>query len=338
MKKGCLIGLIVLLVLIVGVAIVAGVGFVKVNQQYGISEAPPASYEQFVNKNTRVRLLFNPDKLNDLIAHYLPPDALPLPSWLPYKQNQLIPMLMPREIALLTGSDFAKGQIDLTFFINERRLGPLIAQAADNSNIFKSIKQVKWDSELMTAPQRGVLKVGGAIAIPDGLENKVLETWQHDIKGEPVTIQGGHLIEAAIDNRSGDIFTLIASAQQASGQDWRALLQDPIAKTAIAIVQKVVDFRLSGDFVSNDSAKIVARVGAEPDAGPQLEFLAGMGIPALATQLEDMYGLKLTGQPKWNASEKALIGEFSITGFERLIRQQIQAALPKAAAASAPKQ
>lgn len=53
-----------------------------------------------------------------------------------------------------------------------------------------------------------------------------------------------------------------------------------------------------------------------------------MAVPALATQLEDQYGLKLAGQPKWNAQEKALVGEFTVSGFERLIRQQIQGGAP----------
>lgn len=262
MKKGCLIAVAVVLVLIAGVVAVGGIAFVKINAQYGLLEAPAVSYEQFVNPDTRMRVLLNPDKLSELITHFMPPEALQqIPAWVPLKQNQLISMILPREIALLSGANFGKGAIGFTVFVNERRLGPLAAQLADQSNFFQQTKGIKWDPEFLTSSKRGVLTLGGALPIPDGLESKVLETWSHEVKGEPVAIQGGHFLEAAIDNRSGEIFTFIASAQQASGKDWKDLLNDPYMKTGISILQKILDVRVSGDFTSSDVLKLVVRVG-----------------------------------------------------------------------------
>jgi len=328
-KKGCLIALVVLLVLAAAAVITAGVAYVKLNSQYGISEAAAVPHEKLATKDTRARVVLKPEKLAPFVPKYLPAHAVPLPSWLPSNPESILAKLLPREIALLEGAEYSKGSVGLTLFVNERRLGPFIAQQLNQSGILRELNMIKWDEKSFVAPERGIVKVNGVLPIPDGLEEKVLETWKHELEGKPIIIEGDHLLELALDNRNGEIMTLIGAGAKAAKQDWKMLMENSYAQTGLAILPNIHAIRLNADVVEVNKAKINLRVEGTQEAGNQLEFLVNMfGLPLLKQNLEDSYGIKLDGQPKWDSAQNAFIGEFTLTGFEPLIREQIQAAFP----------
>jgi len=337
-KKGCLIGLAVLLVLVIAAIAVIGIAYVKLNSQYGISEAAAVSHETLATKDTRARVVVKPDKLAPFVFKYIKPEDIPQLPKLPSSPDALISMVVPREIALLEGAEYSKGSVGLTLFINERRFGPEIVKQLNQQGLQRTLNMIKWDEGMFTMPQRGVVLVNGALPIPDGLEEKVLETWKHDLEGNPVVIDGDHLLELALDNRNGEIMTLIGAGAKAAKQDWKMLMENSYVQTGLAILPNLHVLRLSADVVEVDKAEINLRVEGTQEAGNQLEFLVNMmGLPLLKQYLEDDFGMKLDGQPKWDAGQKAFIGAFTLTGFEPLIRAQIQQFIPPPPAPAAKK-
>jgi len=76
-KKGCLIALLALVLLVVAAAAVVGVAYAKANRQFGLTEAPAISHETVVAGNTVLRIVFKPEALTPLLQRLIPADQIP---------------------------------------------------------------------------------------------------------------------------------------------------------------------------------------------------------------------------------------------------------------------
>jgi len=90
--------------------------------------------------------------------------------------------------------------------------------------------------------------------------------------------------------------------------------------------------RLSADLTARDTLRIHLRTDADPNAATALNLFAGFALPALKEEAANN-GVKLEGEAKWSDAEQALIGDLTLTGFEALIDQQVQAMFPPPAPA-----
>jgi len=329
-KKGCLI-----VAIVVPLIILAAVGVVgyRMSRQFGLTEAPAVSHDTVVNAQTRFQAVLEPDKLNDFVLQHLPKDKIQIPSWIPWKIDELLPKILPREVALVAGSDYKQGTIDLTMFVNERRGGPAITEYLNQQNPFRNLPQIKWDPKLVQLPQRGVITLGGALSIPEGAEEKVLESWSHEPPKDPAKPAGDHLLEAVLDNRNGEIITLAASIMSIYGMDWQKMFAMQEAQMGLEIIKHITVVRLTADLAGNDLMKILLTIGAEPIIQSQLEFFTNaFAVPPVQQYLKEQMNLKLEGNFKWDAKQNALVGDFGLSGFEAIIAQQINAAFGAPAA------
>jgi len=327
LKKGCLIAAgVVILVLLAGI----GVAWYRVNRQFGLTSAELVSHETLAEPATRLRAVVKLDELADLIVTLLPPE-IPMPSWLPYTPEEAVRAFLPYEAALLAASDYGTGEVRLTFFVNERRGGPIIVQELNRAQVLSKAKFVRWLTPQLELKQRGVITATGALPLPDGVEEQVLRSWTHDSPGAPLLASGSNQLEVVLDNRNGDIVTYVAAVMKALGQDWRAPYEDPIAKGFMDMLVNVFSVRLTANLTGRDTAEAQLRLDAAPAARSQLEFLFGVVVmPQAKAWLQKKYGLVLDGETKWDETEEAMLGNFKVIGLEQVINRVMGARKPAA--------
>ena len=337
MKKGCLI---LVGLLLIAAVVGGGVSFMQANRAFGLSEAEAVSHESVAWKGTKFRFVLKPDKLKEALASYLPKElAQQLPSWMPLSLEDMITKAMPREIALLSGSDYRNARMPLKLFANERRGGPAIVELLNDANVLANVKQVQWDKAAFVLQKRGVLTLDGALSLPDGLEEKVQELWtQPGGKQEPVLIEGDNLLEVALDNRNGELLTLIGTIMAVTGQDWQEMLAIPMVKgMVLPLLPSIFTARVTANLVGTDQMDIQIKLASTEEEQGKLAFLLGMALPQLQDNLQAKYQLKLDGKFTWNKEEQALVGNFSLTGFEKRLRERIKAMTPSPRPSAAPK-
>ncbi len=326
--------LIALAVILLIVAVAAGVVFYKANQEVGLTESESVSHETLASPHTRVRAVLRTAALSDFIASLVPP-TVKVPDYVPWDIQDALPRLLPREVALLADPDFTQGEIGLTLFANEQRLGPMLVKAVNDSGIFKKPLPVSWSGDGALLEKRGVITARANLPIPEGVESRILEHWTPQTQSEPVAVEGTNQFEIVLDNRNGDLVTLFAAISQAMKQDWKAMLNQDQVKSVLPLVAKVSDARLAANLDGPDTCNIKLVVHADQGAGGMLQFmLAGAAVPELQKMLEAKHSLILEGQSKYDKEQQALVGTYKLTGF----REQLERAIAKAAGVSAPKQ
>ena len=323
MKKGCLIVLIILAVLLGAALVSAFVGFRIVNQRFGLRQAPVITHEELATGYTRIRLAVYPERMASFIAGYIPPDV-EIPTGA-FEVNDVLAHLLPREVALLAHSDVLGRKIRLTLFVNEKRFGPLFREFINTSNLFTQARQVNWTTSGFLLPERGLLYAEGDINIPAAVEEDIFALWPVKSQAPPATIIGGNHAELVIDNRDGDILALAAAIVQANGQSWELARAQQEVSMAIGVIESIQIARLSVNLVDRDTAAIDLRIDSDAERGPGLQFLlSGLALPWLRDFLKNEHGLILEGDTPWNESESAILGSFKLTGLEALITQNIQ--------------
>jgi hypothetical protein len=318
LKKGCLIGVatVALLLLLVGAVVLFGA-----NRSLGLVEAPIVGHNTVASSSTRFRAVIEVDRLLDHILSAIPAGT-ELPSWVPMDIEELLPKILPREIAVVGGSDYDSGKIGLTLFINERRGGPRIQQYINESFALQKIELVQWAPEGILFPNRGILQADGEIAIPDGLEDVYLERWRHDMPGSPFPVKGGHLFELALDNRNGEVLTLMGAITEANGGDWQRLFSDPQVKGFLDLLVYINHGRITADLLNKDTLQFDLRIDAESEISMGLEFFT-FALPQIKQTVAQRYGLVLEGDAKWHEDEEALIGSFKLKGIEKKLQQYL---------------
>ena len=237
-------------------------------------------------------------------------------------------------MALLGGSDYANNAFGLTIFINEQRGGPALSEILNSSGQFpKTFPAVTWANPVFQLQERGVLTGSGYLPLPAGLEDTILETWSLDSPGETLELYGNHLAEGVIDNRNGDIITLIGGLAPIWGTTLSQLRGDANGKIVLEMVEQIYDIRVAIDFKNPDTLLAQIRIHAAKDVGTQLEFFVPFAMPMLTPQLETQYGLSLKSENVWNPAEETYTLDLTISGVEKKLRNYFRSAIPVTAGA-----
>ena len=315
-------------------AVAAAVTGYQLNTRYGWMASTPVSHDALAPADTRLRVAIDGLRLSRAMEPYLPGDVS-LPKWLPWDLPTLIPRVMPREIALLGHSDFRSGEYKLMLFINEQRGGPILPPYLNSRTGFRQrFPAVTWEDPGFTLEGRGVLRARGYLELPPELEATIRDTWPAGEMEDTLTLLGGHLAEGVIDNRGGEIVTLIGALAPVWGTSLGTLEQDPQFAAAMALLAGVLDLRAAVDFESTDALLIQIRVNAEPDVGGQLEFLVPLVFPSLAKQVQQKYGLVMSTEYAWKAEENTYVVDITLAGVEQKLTEYFQRTLPRRAPAT----
>ena len=314
-----------LFIAFVALLLVAGVfgsvaGY-KLNQTYGWLPSSVVTHDTLASADTRLRLMVDTARLGEELKPYYPPES-PLPAWLPWDLAGLIPKVLPREVALLGNSDFRDGSYRLTLFMNEQRGGPFLPDFLNNQTNFKeATSSIQWDDPGFSLEGRGKLQAHGSLPLPDGLESTILESWTMESPEDSLTLHGGHLAEGVIDNRTGDIVTLIAACAPIWGSSLELLKTNPQFTAALDLLTQVTDVRLAIDLKNPDTLVIQLLIHADPEVRGRLEFMGPFVLPMLATELKRTHKLTLESTYGWVEEESTYRVEMSITGLEAKLKE-----------------
>lgn len=331
-----------LFVAVFGLLIVAGVfgsvaGY-KLNRTYGWIPSSVVTHDTIATAETRLRVMVDTARLGEELKPYYPPES-PLPAWLPWDLAGLIPKVLPREVALLGYSDFRDGSYRLTLFMNEQRGGPFLPDFLNNQTNFKeATSAIQWDDPGFSLEERGKLQARGVLPLPDGLESTILETWPIEPPKDSLTLHGGHLAEGVIDNRSGDIITLIAACAPLWGTSLDVLKSNPQFAAALDLLTQVTDVRLAIDLKNPDTVLIQLLIHADPAVRGRLEFMGPFILPMAATELKRTHKLTMESTYAWLDDESTYKVEMNITGVEVKLKEAFKGIATAPPAAEAPRE
>lgn len=322
MKKGCLIVLIILAVLLVIAVVGVFVAYNVADERFGVSQSRPISHQEAVVGDTRIRLVLNAEKLAPFVADYLPPDMQL--SMDPAQVKQVLPYVVPREVAVLARADVMGRKLGVTLFANEKRFGRLVQEYINTSDMLSKVKQIEWTTKGFEMPERGFLFAEGNMVIPESVEKEIFTLWPTQAKEAPATIEGGNQLELVVDNRNGDILAVAAALVTAGGQDWATLRASDYGGMAIGIIESIYVARIKANLLDQDTASIDLHIDSDVEKGPGLQLLiSGLVLPALKEQLKKNYMLTLDGDAGWNPTDNTIVGNFKVTGLEAVIRAQL---------------
>lgn len=316
--------LVLVLVLVAVAAAGAAIAGYQLNETYGWWAASPISHEQLATPDTRLRLAVDTLRLGDDLQVYLPPEFV-LPGWLPWDLPHVLPKVLPREVALLGGTDFRGGVFGLTLFLNEQRGGPFLPSFLNSQSGFKeATPAIQWDQEGFTLSERGKLTAKGHLPLPDGLESTILESWPSEAPADPLLLLGGHLVEGVLDNRNGDIVTLIAACAPIWGTTLDQLKANPQFTAALELLVQIHNVRLAVDFKDKDTIVVQLLINAEPEIRGRLEFMGPFALPMVASELKRSYGLESKSSTSWLTEENTYKVELSILGVEAKLKESFR--------------
>ena len=315
MKKGCIgVVVVVVVVVVLGAVALAVVGL-RANKELGLLESDRISHETLATDRVRLRIVLKPEKLTELLLPLLPQKE-DLPAFvqkIPMEIEQLLPAFMPHEMAVLAEPDFRSEAVRLNFFVNERRGGPLIVQAVNESGLFEKLTLLEWDTSELVFEQRGVLKTSATLPIPEGLEVVLLDYWTHNPPAEALTITTEeHLLEGVLDNRNGDLLTLIGVFDLALGIPWESVQRMLERENVLEYLAHIEHIRVFMDLADSDTLQIKIHVASGEEYGPLFAPIINLFIfPPLKTQFKSLHGVDLDGQSEWREEESLLVGEYT---------------------------
>lgn len=313
-------------------AVAAGITLNHLNGTYGIFTSETVGHDTFALPDTRLRVSIDTLQLGADMVPYLPENP-PLPGWLPWDLPSLLPKVLPREVAILGGSDYADGAYNLTVFVNEQRGGPALPEYLNNQYKFKQqFPAVEWAPEGFQLERRGVLSAQGKLPLPLDLEDTILQTWSLELPDTPLTLFGDHMAEAVVDNRNGEIVTLMGALAPVWNSSLEEMQRNPQIDALLTMLADVSDIRLAVDFKTTDILLLQFRIHAAQAVGGQLEFFIPLAIPMLSQQLEVQYGLTLESENKWNPDEEVYTADLSIIGVEEKLTEYFKTVVPAAPA------
>ena len=320
MKKGCLIALVAVPLLLL---IIAGIGAFVADRQYGWTMADPVPHEQFAEPETRLRVSAKLDTLVDIFEATIPPGSIP--SWLPVSAGGVIPEVLPHEIAVLGGADYRENVYQLRVVVNERRGGPVVAQQLNDSGTFKDVSVVRWDPKGMRAEGRGVLIVEGSLPLEENLETRLLEQFPTAAPAQPMKLEGGHLLEVALDNTNGDLYTIVSAMQFTNGVTMAELEENAQVKAGLDMLPGIFNLRLALDRTGDDELTLQLHAEADAATGSMLQLmLGGFGMGYIKPQLKRQYNMDIEGSVAYDEPQQALTGKFTLTGFKEPLLKSLK--------------
>ena len=289
MKKGCLIASLLLLALIIA-GLGGGAWFVI--QKVGLTQAPAVSYERLLEPDTRIVAVLDTKPLASLYTRYGLPmlDKVEAPALLKNRIRSFAENLLPGQVALFGKTDPQGGAYAFRLFINERYLGPLIAAATSNPQSMPAQAQFKYNGPPFALPERGVLTTEKSWPLLDGLASVINKQWP-EAPVSPVRPEGGHLLEAVLDNRTGDVLQLLGARAVARGLTAADFFRTPEQESAIpTLLALASEGRLTVDLSPDDAIEAKVFLNHTDPAGAPLRVTAAARLAGtfLDTVLEQV--------------------------------------------------
>lgn len=305
MKKWHVVGLIVLalLTLIIGIALILEVKYAA------LLPSPRVSHDTVASGRTVFRAQMEPRYAQGYLAKRFA-TVLGLPPW-------VLPRVLPREVVLLSDPDLTNASAAVTVFVNDQRLGPIIAQTINDSGVLTAHGPFSWSAAGMVRKSRGVLLLEGAIPIQRGIVDLVRQHWGVVVPLSPLELEGGHLLEAVLDLRDGRGFALVA---ELVGRN--APPTGPAHPTQlVSVLGKIVVVHAFVDLAADNQLALQFRVECRPEVrDADVEFIKLLIDSAYKTfraDLDDRFRVQLAGGSEIDGVN--ILGFYTLTNFEPLL-------------------
>lgn len=219
-----------------------------------------------------------------------------VPAW-------LIERVLPYEISVMTWSDYDRNKVDLTLFINPRRLDPAIAQQVNKAGLQSLVPKIQWAAEGLVQRSPGVLTARGSVQMEPEAEEAAWFLWKQSFKAAAVPVEGGHFIEIVMDNRDGGAYLAVASLLQAFEIELDATETD-ISLSSLKFVLKA---RMHVDLTPGDTLLLSFTIEVRPDAVNRLGVInLKVGIDELfalwGETLKREHDITLVGESEWEGN------------------------------------
>lgn len=318
MLKKLLIAFAALLVVIFVAAIA---GFLYVDGQFGIRQAPALSYMDFGGAQADIAIRVDPNRARSQILSIVT-------EQFGEEQNDFITNLiadsLPHEVVLMASPRYGDSTIDLTLYVNERRGGPILAQQLTSLVLEQAgMEQVAWDPEGARLARRGAVVLTGETSVHNQIISEVDRRWGDTLPSAPQLMDGDHFFELIAANRKGSLYALIAAFAIADPDNTNVAVA-----FALEEVKQLDAMRASANFLSNDEVAISMLLECDrriEENRPEsmLLMLDQIVVPQLVTLLRDQYQLELQGGFVRNGYD--LEGAFTLKGVQQYITPGISA-------------
>ena len=274
-----------------------------------LRQAPTISHEGVAGKKDLVRCVVRPLLGKALLACVADTGKV-APKW-------VLNRVVPREVALLLRPDIESAVIGVTLFVNEQRLGPVIAGVMNAEALAQYAPFVRWAGDMARA-ERGRMVVCGETSYDGPVRESVLERGPVPEESVPAFEEGEHFLELSVDNRNGAAFASVVSLHRTVSPDY--LPYDPVELTRNLLT--VARFHLTAALVSAHTLQIQVRFhcrhGAPEEAIAALAYFTEFARGQISGVLHRAYGLTLNGS---TSREGTLITwNLQLSGIETLVR------------------
>ena len=300
-KKIAVAIVLAILIIIIVAAIVADRKFAI------IVSSPKVSYESLVRPETRAQIVLDVPKAKEIIKKKLLA-GVSVPDW-------VLPRALPYQAALVANMDFAMSEIDLTLFVNDQRLAPVLVDQINRLRLPAPFDQ--WFKDKMVWNERGRMLRKGVAPMDPMLLRKLREIFKGKSgAASPLRLEGGHLLEAVLDNRDGSAIAIIWTLAATQGVP----VLDRTNESYLGIVVPLDVIRLQADLANDKTLNIHLALECAPDSEPgAIQFLVlglEMGVPPLQAELSKK-GITLTS--KTTVENNVVKGDYTVPNFDQAI-------------------
>ena len=263
--------------------------------RYGLFRTAPRIDRSTLVSGPGIVVIFDPAKASTQIAELVRERAgFAVPLW-------AIERALPYEAAIMAGPDHDRSEIDLTCFINPRRLGPALVRELNAASIETRVPEIRWSSEGVSRASPGVVTLEGTVPMEPEAQEAAYYLWNQSFKPTPLEPAGGHLLEVIADNRDGGAYLAVASLLHA----YDINLDEKETDISLSSLKFVLKGHLTADIVSADALVVRFTIDVRPDAIDRLGVInLKVGIDELfnewGARLARDHGITLAGGSRWN--------------------------------------
>lgn len=314
MKKGCIIAAIAILVIVVLVVVVAAI---VIDSKYGaVTTANRVSHRTVAPADAGIRLVADPALGEPILEKHV---FANMGGAAAFAQKG-----MPYELAFFIAPGLDDNVGNLTVFINEQRLGPVIAEEVTRMVLAGQVPYATWPPDGMVLQERGILLLEGDIPLSPVYIEVAREIWGVVSPLPPPEVEGGHFIEAAIDNRDGGAYALFGSLFERHNQGPLPFDRKELARS----LWLISIMRIQADPASPDDLSLRVVLECNPEAGEgdigTLAFLIGMLRGEVAKGLQESYGAGLEGTVRQEGLN--VICEYTVTNIGPMLEDLVKPA------------
>lgn len=234
--------------------------------------------------------------------------------------ERVVELFAPREVALLAEPDLGEQAVRLSVFVNEQRLGPVIADWASPPELSKEFPEIAWSEQGCVRQERGSMVFHGTFPLKQEVVDLVRVLQKSASAGVAPPLEGGHMFEAGLSNEDDGAVAAFLCLYGCLDSGPPAFDAEAVAKNLSAV--KTV--RFFADFQGEDAleAQLVLTGWPEEDAAmAELAFLTEVvRIEADRELRKEKYQVRVSGGTNRNGCVVTV--RFRLTGLAKFFEEE----------------